>query len=26
VGTAIAGMLYDVSDGTVTTLHETFVA
>lgn len=25
VGTAIAGMLYDVSDGTVTTLHETFV-
>ena len=26
VGTAVAGMLYDVSDGTVTTLHETFVA
>ena len=26
VGTAVAGMLYDVSDGTVATLHETFVA
>lgn len=26
VGTAVAGMVYDVSDGTVTTRHETFVS